>query len=151
QRRERLEIDAQRRARLGRGQPDVAGLLQALGRPGTLKVHGTLVPYQSPERRKRARPERVSPGRSRRVSLQFLAGLKEDAAMIDLYSWTTPNGHKITMFLEETGLPYEIRPVNIGKGAQFDPAFLAIAPNNRIPAIVDRAPAGGSAPLALFE
>jgi GST-like protein len=71
--------------------------------------------------------------------------------MIELYYWTTPNGHKITMFLEETGLPYEIRPVNIGKGAQFDPAFLAIAPNNRIPAIVDRAPLGGGAPLALFE
>ena len=71
--------------------------------------------------------------------------------MIELYYWTTPNGHKITMFLEETGLPYEIRPVNIGKGAQFDPAFLAIAPNNRIPAIIDRAPAGGGAPLALFE
>ena len=71
--------------------------------------------------------------------------------MIELYYWTTPNGHKITMFLEETGLPYEIRPVNIGKGAQFDPSFLAIAPNNRIPAIVDRAPAGGGAPLALFE
>jgi len=71
--------------------------------------------------------------------------------MIELYYWTTPNGHKITMFLEETGLPYEIRPVNIGKGAQFDPAFLAIAPNNRIPAIVDRTPTGGGAPLALFE
>ena len=71
--------------------------------------------------------------------------------MIELYYWTTPNGHKITMFLEETGLPYQIVPVNIGKGAQFDPAFLAIAPNNRIPAIVDHTPAGGGAPLALFE
>ena len=71
--------------------------------------------------------------------------------MIELYYWTTPNGHKVTMFLEETGLPYEIRPVNIGKGAQFDPAFLAIAPNNRIPAIIDRTPAGGGPPLALFE
>ena len=55
----------------------------------------------------------------------------------DLYYWTTPNGHKITLFLEESGLPYRIHPVNIGKGEQFDPAFLAIAPNNRIPAIVD--------------
>jgi GSH-dependent disulfide-bond oxidoreductase len=53
--------------------------------------------------------------------------------MIDLYYWTTPNGHKITMFLEETTLPYRIMPVDIGKGAQFDPAFLAISPNNRIP------------------
>ena len=67
--------------------------------------------------------------------------------MIDLYYWTTPNGHKVTMFLEEVGLPYRIIPVNIGKGEQFDPAFLAIAPNNRIPAIVDQAPTGGGAPL----
>ncbi len=71
--------------------------------------------------------------------------------MIDLYYWTTPNGHKITMFLEETALPYRILPVNIGTGAQFDPAFLAIAPNNRIPAIVDHEPKGGGAPLSVFE
>jgi GST-like protein len=71
--------------------------------------------------------------------------------MIDLYYWTTPNGHKITMFLEETGLPYRIVPVNIGTGAQFEPAFLAISPNNRIPAILDRAPADGGAPLSVFE
>ena len=71
--------------------------------------------------------------------------------MIDLFYWTTPNGHKITMFLEEVGLPYRIVPVNIGKGDQFDPGFLTIAPNNRIPAIVDRAPTGGGAPLPLFE
>jgi GSH-dependent disulfide-bond oxidoreductase len=71
--------------------------------------------------------------------------------MIDLYYWTTPNGHKITMFLEETGLPYRIIPVDIGSGAQFAPAFLAIAPNNRIPAIVDHAPADGGAPLSVFE
>ncbi|MDB6088916.1 MAG: thiol:disulfide oxidoreductase [Gammaproteobacteria bacterium] len=71
--------------------------------------------------------------------------------MIDVHYWTTPNGHKITMFLEETGLPYRILPVDISKGAQFDPAFLAIAPNNRIPAIVDHAPAGGGAPVSIFE
>ena len=71
--------------------------------------------------------------------------------MIDLYYWTTPNGHKITMFLEETGLAYRIVPVHIGKGAQFEPAFLAIAPNNRIPAIVDRQPADGGEPLSVFE
>ena len=57
--------------------------------------------------------------------------------MIDLYYWTTPNGHKITICLEETGLPYKVHPINIGKGEQFDPEFLKIAPNNRIPAIVD--------------
>jgi GSH-dependent disulfide-bond oxidoreductase len=71
--------------------------------------------------------------------------------MIDLYYWTTPNGHKITIFLEETGLPYRILPVNIGRKEQFAPSFLAIAPNNRIPAIVDDEPAGGGAPLSLFE
>lgn len=71
--------------------------------------------------------------------------------MIDLYYWTTPNGHKVTMFLEEAGLPYRIHPVNISKGEQFAPDFLAIAPNNRIPAIVDNDPKGGGAPVSLFE
>ncbi len=71
--------------------------------------------------------------------------------MLDLYYWTTPNGHKITMFLEEAGLPYRLIPVNIGIGDQFKPEFLAIAPNNRIPALVDHAPADGGAPLSLFE
>ncbi|WP_255988048.1 glutathione binding-like protein [Chitinolyticbacter albus] len=71
--------------------------------------------------------------------------------MIDLYYWTTPNGHKITLFLEETGLDYRIHPVNIGRGEQFAPDFLKIAPNNRIPAIVDQAPTGGGAPISLFE
>jgi GST-like protein len=71
--------------------------------------------------------------------------------MIDLYYWTTPNGHKITIFLEEAGLPYKIIPINIGKGEQFQPDFLKIAPNNRIPAIVDHDPAGGGAPVSLFE
>src|SRR6476661_7475486 len=67
----------------------------------------------------------------------------QDRTMIDLHYWTTPNGHKITMFLEETGLKYKIFPVNIGKGDQFKPEFLAIAPNNRIPAMVDHEPKGG--------
>jgi GST-like protein len=71
--------------------------------------------------------------------------------MIDLYYWTTPNGHKITMFLEETGLPYKIIPVNIGTGDQFKPDFLAVSPNNRIPAIADNDPAGGGAPISVFE
>ena len=71
--------------------------------------------------------------------------------MIDLHYWTTPNGHKVTLFLEETGLPYRVLPVNIGKGEQFAPEFLKIAPNNRIPAIVDHEPAGGGAPVGLFE
>lgn len=71
--------------------------------------------------------------------------------MIDLYYWTTPNGHKITIFLEETGLKYTLKPVNIGAGDQFKPDFLAISPNNRIPAIVDRRPDDGGEPIAIFE
>jgi GST-like protein len=71
--------------------------------------------------------------------------------MIDLYYWTTPNGHKVTMFLEEAALPYRIVPVNISKGDQFKPEFLAISPNNRIPAIVDYKPKDGGKPIAVFE
>jgi GSH-dependent disulfide-bond oxidoreductase len=71
--------------------------------------------------------------------------------MIDLYYWPTPNGHKITLFLEETGMPYTIIPVNIGKGEQFRPEFLAISPNNRMPAIVDRAPMERGAAISVFE
>ncbi|WP_375505726.1 glutathione binding-like protein [uncultured Nostoc sp.] len=71
--------------------------------------------------------------------------------MIDLYYWTTPNGHKITIFLEEVGLQYTIIPVNIGAGDQFKPEFLKISPNNRIPAIVDYEPADGGAPISVFE
>jgi GST-like protein len=71
--------------------------------------------------------------------------------MIELHYWTTPNGHKITIFLEETGLPYKIVPVNIGKGDQFKREFLTISPNNRIPAMIDHDPAGGGAPIPVFE
>jgi GST-like protein len=71
--------------------------------------------------------------------------------MIDVHYWTTPNGHKVTIFLEEAGLPYKIFPVNIGKGEQFQLAFLEISPNNRIPAIVDSAPADGGTPVSVFE
>ncbi|HEY1856127.1 glutathione S-transferase N-terminal domain-containing protein [Acidocella sp.] len=71
--------------------------------------------------------------------------------MIELSYWTTPNGHKVTIFLEEAGLPYNITPINISKGEQFAPEFLAIAPNNRIPAIVDTTPADGGAPISVFE
>lgn len=71
--------------------------------------------------------------------------------MIDFYYWTTPNGHKVTLFLEETGVDYNIKPINISKGEQFAPAFLKIAPNNRIPAILDHAPTGGGEPIGIFE
>lgn len=71
--------------------------------------------------------------------------------MIELYYWTTPNGHKITMFLEEVGLPYTVIPINIGAGDQFKPEFLKIAPNNRIPAIIDRQPLDGGQAISVFE
>ncbi|HEX2082516.1 MAG TPA: glutathione S-transferase C-terminal domain-containing protein [Xanthomonadaceae bacterium] len=76
--------------------------------------------------------------------------------MIDLYYWPTPNGHKITLLLEELAdagqrLPYTIKPVDIGKGAQFEPDYLQISPNNKMPAIVDHAPADGGAPISVFE
>ena len=71
--------------------------------------------------------------------------------MIDLYYWATPNGHKITLFLEEAELPYTLVPINIGKGDQFKPEFLKISPNNRIPAIVDRNPVDGGDPISVFE
>ena len=75
--------------------------------------------------------------------------------MIDLYYWSTPNGHKITIFLEEAALPYKVFPINIAKGEQFAPEFLAIAPNNRIPAMVDHQPQEngkpGDQPISIFE
>lgn len=71
--------------------------------------------------------------------------------MLDIHFWTTPNGYKILMFAEEAGIDYRIVPVNIGAGDQFKPDFLHIAPNNRMPAIVDHAPADGGPPLSVFE
>ncbi len=71
--------------------------------------------------------------------------------MIDLHYWPTPNGFKITIMLEECGLPYKIVPVNIGTGEQFKPDFLKISPNNRMPAIVDHDPPGGGEPVSVFE
>jgi GST-like protein len=71
--------------------------------------------------------------------------------MIELHYWPTPNGQKIAIFLEETGLPYEAHAVNIGKDDQFKPDFLAISPNNKIPAILDKAPKDGGKPISIFE
>lgn len=71
--------------------------------------------------------------------------------MIELYYWPTPNGHKITLFLEEAGVPYTIHPVDIGAGDQFKPDFLKIAPNNRMPAIIDTTPVDGGEPVSVFE
>ena len=71
--------------------------------------------------------------------------------MIDLYYWPTPNGHKVSLFLEEAGLDYTVKPVNIGKGDQFDADYLRFSPNNKMPAIIDRAPADGGDPISVFE
>src|SRR6476659_8899795 len=71
--------------------------------------------------------------------------------MINLHYWTTSNGNKVLVFLEEAGLDYTIVPVDIGAGEQFRPEFLAISPNNRIPAITDDAPADGGPPISVFE
>lgn len=71
--------------------------------------------------------------------------------MINLYYWTTPNGHKITIFMEEAGLSYNLVPINIGTGMQFEPEFLRISPNNKIPALIDETPADGSSPIVIFE
>ncbi len=83
--------------------------------------------------------------------LYAMSNRLRDRAMIDLYYAATPNGHKMTLFLEEAGLPYRVIPVSLSKGEQFRPEFLAISPNNKIPALVDHAPAGGGEPIALFE
>src|SRR5260370_760973 len=71
--------------------------------------------------------------------------------MIDLYYWPTPNGHKVTILLEECGIPYTIKPVNIGRGDQLSPSFLKISRNGRMPAIVDHEPSGGGDPRTIFE
>ena len=71
--------------------------------------------------------------------------------MIDVYYWPTPNGKKVTILLEELGMPYNVVPLNIGRGDQFSNDFLRIGPNNRMPAIVDREPKGGGAPISVFE
>jgi GST-like protein len=71
--------------------------------------------------------------------------------MIELYYWTTPNGHKVTIFLEEAGVPYKLVPVNISKGEQFAPDFLRISPNNRMPAMVDPEPVEPGPPVSVFE
>ncbi|MGH6683678.1 MAG: glutathione S-transferase N-terminal domain-containing protein [Pseudolabrys sp.] len=71
--------------------------------------------------------------------------------MLELYYWPTPNGKKVTILLEELGVPYEIKPTNIGRGDQFDAEFLKFSPNNRMPALVDTAPKGGAKPVRIFE
>src|ERR1041384_3640914 len=86
----------------------------------------------------------------RKAKAKSSGTMKAKAKPIDLYYWPTPNGFKISIMLEECGLPYTMIPVNISKGEQFRPEFLKIAPNNRMPAIVDPAGRGGK-PIAIFE
>src|ERR1700733_2977589 len=76
---------------------------------------------------------------------------RRNTLMIDLLYRTTPNGHKVTIFLEEAGTPYKLIPINIGKDEQFKADFLAVSPNNRIPALVDHDPPGGGKPIPMFE
>jgi GST-like protein len=76
---------------------------------------------------------------------------KKGSAMIDLYTWSTPNGRKVSVMLEECGLPYRVLPVHLDRGEQFRPEFLAVSPNNKMPAIVDHDPPGGGAPVSVFE
>src|SRR5207302_8761484 len=80
-----------------------------------------------------------------------LATLNRRNRMIDLYFWPTGNGKKIVILLEEFGLPYTIKPIDIGRGDQLTPDFLKISPNGRMPAIVDHEPMGGGAPISIFE
>jgi GSH-dependent disulfide-bond oxidoreductase len=80
-----------------------------------------------------------------------MAWIRCEKKMIELYYWPTPNGHKITMFLEEAGLDYRIHPIDISAGDQFKAEFLAFSPNNRMPAILDPEPADGGEPVSVFE
>src|SRR5882672_6521565 len=92
-------------------------------------------------------------GKSTRTSVKKAKASRsgrKTAKPITLYYWSTPNGHKISIMLEELGVPYEAHPIDINKGAQFAPAFLKISPNNRIPAIVDPDGPGGR-PISVFE
>src|SRR5262249_9466479 len=83
--------------------------------------------------------------------IRWIKDTTRRGCMIDLHYWPTPNGKKITILLEECGLPYRIVPCSIGRGDQFTEKFLKISPNNRMPAIVDHAPADGGEPISLFE
>jgi len=97
-----------------------------------------------------ARKSATKRSRARRTATRTRPGRVVPAKPIDLYYWPTPNGYKVSIMLEECGLPYRVVPLNIARGDQFKPEFLAISPNNRMPAIVDPAGPGGR-PISLFE
>jgi GST-like protein len=105
---------------------------------------------QAEARRLTATEAALAIGRGAVRRLAF-GGQAEETEMIELYYWPTPNGHKITMFLEEAGLDYTIHPVDISAGDQFKPDFLAISPNNRMPAIIDTVPSDGGESISVFE
>jgi GSH-dependent disulfide-bond oxidoreductase len=109
------------------------------------------IPLNGRERLYRGRAEVVVWGKRLAARQSWAPIQTERSLMIDLYFWPTGNGKKVVILLEECGLPYTIKPVNIGRGDQFTADFLKIAPNNRMPAIVDNAPLGGGKPLSIFE
>ena len=99
---------------------------------------------------RRSKTKRPVGAKTRSKSGLRSASARRAAKPIDLYYWPTPNGWKITIMLEECGLPYNVIPVNIASGDQFKPEFLAVSPNNRMPAIVDHDGPGGR-PISIFE
>src|SRR5208283_5106002 len=101
-------------------------------------------------RRRASAPRRPQAHAGQRSAASFRQAL-EEPAMIHLHYWPTPNGKKVTILLEELGIPYEIVPCNIGEGDQFKEEFLKIGPNNLMPAMVDDAPADGGGPISVFE
>ncbi|MDO9126631.1 MAG: glutathione S-transferase N-terminal domain-containing protein, partial [Parvibaculum sp.] len=98
----------------------------------------------------RRRPKPAKAAAKHSSARRSPATKRGDAKLIDLYYWPTPNGWKVSIMLEECKLPYEVKPVNIGVGDQFKRSFLKIAPNNRMPAIVDPGGPGGK-PISIFE
>ncbi len=104
----------------------------------------------APAERAALKGRRAAPKRKIRKAAPVAARGRTQTKPIELFYWPTPNGHKISIMLEECGLPYMIRPVNISKGEQFRPEFLAISPNNRMPAIIDPQGPGGR-PISVFE
>ena len=117
-------------------------------------VKSTKSPQPEVARRKRAKPKRVKPALTKPTRTKPKRTARKSASRsklpIELYYWPTPNGWKISIMLEECGLPYAVHPIDISKGDQFSPHFLAISPNNRIPAIVDPAGPGGK-PISVFD
>ena len=134
---------ADARAHRRTGPPRIIGTDAPVGRPA---AGGGRVHHQGPRRlirEKHGRPGKIPESLGvLRLRRGLLAGdearFREEPTMIDLYTWTTPNGRKVSIMLEESGLPYEVHPIDIGKDEQFAPEFLKISPNNKIPAIVDR-------------